>query len=92
MEHAMTDTIQIADEAATRLAFGLMRSAYLDLARMLRSIEDEPARELLEAVENRLHYRLGTPVQDVSPELPRTKAIVTASQRVREVLREAVER
>ncbi|WP_287082438.1 hypothetical protein [Methylobacterium sp.] len=46
----MTDMTPIADEAATRLAFGLMRSAYLDLARTLRSIEKEPANELLGCV------------------------------------------
>lgn len=88
----MSARTMVADEAATRLAFGLMRSAYLDLARMLRSIEEEPARELLQAVENRLHYRLGTPTPEVSTGAPRTKAIAAASKRVREVLREAVEK
>ncbi|MBE7196437.1 MAG: hypothetical protein INR70_01360 [Parafilimonas terrae] len=87
----MTDMTPIAGEAATRLAFSLMRRAYLDLARTLRSIEDEPACELLQAVENRLQDRLGGSAQGDGGETPHGDAIASASWRVRRVLREALE-
>ena len=87
----MTDMTPIADETATRLAFSLMRGAYLDLAQMLRRIEDEPARELLETVENRIAYRLGSLGQGFPEDAPQQSAIATAAGRVRAVLREAQE-
>ncbi|MGH1574317.1 hypothetical protein ACRAWG_31305 [Methylobacterium sp. P31] len=90
-EHAMTDMMPIADEAATRLAFSLMRSAYLDLAHTLRSIDEDAARELLQAVEYRTEYALGSSAQDASDETPQEGAIATAAGRVRSVLREALE-
>ena len=87
----MTEMKPIADEAATRLAFSLMRSAYLDLARTLRSIEKEPACELLRAVEHRIVYRLGSSLQDVSDDAPQEGALALAAGHVRAVLREAQE-
>ena len=87
----MTDMMPIADEAATRLAFALMRNAYIDLARTLRSIDENAARELLQAVEYRIDYQLGSTAQDASDETPQESAIATAAGRVRSVLREAIE-
>ena len=87
----MTDMMPIADEAATRLAFALMRNAYIDLARTLRSIDENAARELLSAVEHRIDYQLGSSVQDASGETPQDKPLAIAAGRVRSVLREAVE-
>ncbi|MDP4002159.1 hypothetical protein [Methylobacterium sp. NEAU K] len=87
----MTEMMPIADEAATRLAFSLMRSAYLDLAHTLRSIDEGPARDLLQAVEYRIEYRLGSSAQDASDESPQESAIAVAAGRVRSVLREALE-
>lgn len=87
----MKESSPIADEAATRLAFSLMRSAYLDLAHTLRSIEDEPARELLEAIENRIAYRLGSTGVDEQAGNPEETPLVLAAGRVRAVLREARE-
>ena len=71
----MTDMTPIADGAATRLAFSLMRSAYIDLAHMLRSIEEGAALEVLEAVEYRTNYRLGSSGEDNSDRAPRQTAI-----------------
>ncbi|WP_331326200.1 hypothetical protein [Methylobacterium fujisawaense] len=88
----MTDMTPIADEAATRLAFGLMRSAYLDLARTLRSIEMEPANELLRAVEHRIVYRVGSSAEQDCPDGSMQEgALALAAGRVRSVLREAQE-
>jgi hypothetical protein len=87
----MTDMMPIADEAATRLAFGLMRSAYLDLAHTLRSIEEDSARELLQAVEHRIEYRLGSSVLSAPDEAAQESALALAAGRVRSVLREALE-
>ncbi|WP_149312188.1 hypothetical protein [Methylobacterium sp. P1-11] len=87
----MTDMTPIADEAATRLAFGLMRSAYLDLARTLRSIEKDPANELLRAVEHRIVYRLGSAGHDCPDGSTQEGALTLAAGRVRSVLREAQE-
>ncbi len=88
---AMNDMTPIASEAATRLAFSLMRRAYLDLARSLRSIEDEPACELLRSIENRLKDRLDGSQQSGSEDPSRRDAMMSASRRVRRVLREALE-
>jgi hypothetical protein len=85
----MTDMMPIADEAATRLAFSLMRSAYLDLAQTLVRIEAEPARELLQAVENRITYRLGSLANDGPEGAPKETALQVAAGQVRSVLREA---
>jgi hypothetical protein len=85
----MTDMTPIADEAATRLAFSLMRSAYLDLARTLRSIEREAACELLRAVEHRIAYRLGSVGENPADATPQADALTVAAGRVRAVLREA---
>jgi hypothetical protein len=85
----MTDMTPIADEAAARLAFSLMRGAYLDLAQTLLRIEEEPARELLQGVEHRIAYRLGHLGQDLPDEAPQQTAIAMAAGRVRAVLREA---
>ncbi|MBY0254830.1 MAG: hypothetical protein K2X54_26175 [Methylobacterium organophilum] len=88
----MTDMTPIANEAATRLAFGLMRSAYLDLARTLRGIEREPANELLRAVEHRIVYRLGSSAALDCPDgSAQEDALALAAGRVRSVLREAQE-
>lgn len=87
----MNDMTPIESEAATRLAFSLMRQAYLDLARSLRSIEEEPACELLQSVENRLQYRLDGSGQSDSRNSSHHEAIASASWRVRRVLREALE-
>ena len=82
----MTDMTPIADEAATRFAYSLMRSAYLDLAQTLLRIDAEPARELLQAVEHRIAYRLGSlATDDVAGE----SALNVAAGQVRAVLREA---
>ena len=85
----MTDMMPIAGEAATRLAFSLMRSAYLDLAQHLLRIEAEPARELLQAVENRIAYRLGSLAQASPNEASQESALTIAAGQVRSVLREA---
>ncbi|XYD09888.1 hypothetical protein R1A27_04885 [Methylobacterium sp. NMS12] len=87
----MSEKTPIADEAATRLAFGLMRSAYLDLARTLRGIEDDAARELLQAVESRIVYRLGSSVEDGPDGSVRNTVVALAAGQVRAVLREAQE-
>ncbi|WP_149311594.1 hypothetical protein [Methylobacterium sp. P1-11] len=87
----MTETMPSADEVATRLAFGLMRSAYLDLAQTLRGIEDDAARELLHAVENRINYRLGSSVEDGPDGSVRRTVLAAAAGQVRAVLREAQE-
>ena len=85
----MTDMTPIADEAATRFAFSLLRSAYLDLAETLRRIEAEPARDLLQAVEHRIAYRLGS-LAEHEPESGRSdSALAAAVAQVRAVLREA---
>jgi|GraSoiStandDraft_9_1057307.scaffolds.fasta_scaffold1008449_1 hypothetical protein len=85
----MTDMTPIADEAATRFAFSLLRSAYLDLAQTLLRIEAEPARELLQAVEHRIAYRLGSLAQDESDGAPQETALAVAAGQVRAVLRDA---
>ncbi|MGH1591729.1 hypothetical protein ACRBEV_29290 [Methylobacterium phyllosphaerae] len=87
----MTEMMPIADDAATRLAFGIMRSAYLDLARTLRSIEDDTARELLQAVEHRITYRLGSFEKEAPNGAKRNTALACAAGHVRAVLREARE-
>ncbi|MEE7501957.1 hypothetical protein ACLBXO_26690 [Methylobacterium sp. C33D] len=87
----MTEMSPIADEAAARLAFGLMRSAYLDLARTLRGLEDETARELLRTIENRIVYRLGSSAEDAPDGSVRETALALAAGQVRAVLREAQE-
>lgn len=85
----MTDMTPIADEAATRFAFSLLRSAYLDLAQTLLRIEAEPARELLQAVEHRIAYRLGSLAQDAADGGPQETALAVAAGQVRAVLRDA---
>jgi hypothetical protein len=87
----MVDMTPIADGAATRLAFSLMQNAYLDLARMLRSIDEDAARELLHSVEYRIEYTLGPSAPDAWDETPQEGVVATAAGRVRSVLREAVE-
>ncbi|XYD08860.1 hypothetical protein R1A27_28630 [Methylobacterium sp. NMS12] len=87
----MNEKTPIADEAATRLAFGLMRSAYLDLARTLRGIEDDAARELLQTVENRIIYRLGSSAENGPDGSVRNTVVALAAGQVRAVLREAQE-
>ena len=82
----MTDMTPIADEAATRFAFSLLRSAYLDLAQALLRIDEEPARELLEAVENRIVFRLGALAAD---DHVGDAALMVAAGQVRSVLRDA---
>ncbi|SDM57255.1 hypothetical protein SAMN05216360_102477 [Methylobacterium phyllostachyos] len=85
----MTDLKPIADEAATRFAFSLLRSAYLDLAQTLLRIEAEPARELLQGVEHRIAYRLGSLGQgDVEGHL-QASALAAAAGQVQAVLRDA---
>ncbi|MFC6051119.1 hypothetical protein ACFPYM_25090 [Methylobacterium hispanicum] len=88
-EHAMTDMTPIAAEAAARLAFSLMRSAYLDLAQTLLRMEEGPARALLQGVEHRIAYRLGYLGEGIPEDAPQKTAIATAAGRVRAVLREA---
>jgi hypothetical protein len=87
----MTDMMPIAGEAATRLAFALMRNAYIELARALRSIVENGARELLQTVEYRIEYQLGSSAQGAPDGTPEENAIATAAGRVRGVLREALE-
>lgn len=87
----MTDMTPIADEAAARLAFSLMRGAYLDLAQTLLRIEEGPARELLQGVENRIVFRLGHLGRGLPDGAPQQTAIASAAGRVRAVLREAHE-
>lgn len=87
----MTDMMPIADEAATRLAFSLMRNAYIDLAHTLRSLDEDAARELLQTVECRIEYRLGSSAQDAPDEPPQETVLAIAAGRVRSVLREALE-
>ena len=89
MEHAMTDMTPIADEAATRFAFSLLRSAYLDLAQTLVRIDAEPARELLQAVEHRIVDRLGALAKDDVDGLVGETALSVAAGQVRAVLRDA---
>lgn len=85
----MTDMTPIADEAAARFAFSLLRSAYLDLAQALLRIDEEPARELLEAVEHRIVFRLGTLAADDADGRVGEAALVVAAGQVRSVLRDA---
>ena len=85
----MTDMTPIADEAATRFAFSLLRSAYLDLAQTLLRIDAEPARELLQAVEHRIAYRLGSLATDDPDGAPQETALAAAAGQVRSVLRDA---
>jgi hypothetical protein len=87
----MTVMTPIADEAAARLAFSLMRSAYLDLAQALLRIDEEPARELLQTVENRIAYRLGSAGAVEADGTLQETAIAIAAGRVQTVLREACE-
>jgi hypothetical protein len=77
----MTDLLPIADEAAVRLSFCLMRNAYLDLARMLRSIDEDAARELLQAVEYQIEYRLGSSAKDAPGETPQETSLAAAAGR-----------
>ncbi|MBE7196884.1 MAG: hypothetical protein INR70_03660 [Parafilimonas terrae] len=88
----MTNMTPIADEAATRFAFSLLRSAYLDLAQTLLRIEAEPARELLQAVEHRVVYRLGALAQTDPDIIPQETALAAAAGQVQAVLRDALER
>ena len=85
----MTDMTPIADEAATRFAFSLLRSAYLDLAQTLVRIDAEPARELLQAVEHRIADRLGALARDDINGLAGETALSAAAGQVRAVLRDA---
>jgi hypothetical protein len=85
----MTDMTPIADEAATRFAFSLLRSAYLDLAQTLLRIDAEPARELLQAVEHRITYRLGSLATDHGDGRVEETALALAAGQVRAVLRDA---
>lgn len=85
----MTELKSIADEAATRFAFSLLRSAYLDLAQTLIRIEEEPARALLQAVENRIVYRLGNLAADDPENLPQANALAVAAGQVQAILRDA---
>lgn len=85
----MTDMTPIADEAATRLAFGLLRRAYLDLAQQLMRIEPEPARELLHSVEHRIVDGLGSLTLGISGGAPQETPLAVAASQVRSVLREA---
>ncbi|QGY03008.1 hypothetical protein MMSR116_14790 [Methylobacterium mesophilicum SR1.6/6] len=85
----MTDMTPIADEAATRFAFSLLRSAYLDLAQTLLRIDADPARELLQAVEHRIAYRLGSLAADHGDGRVEDSALALAAGQVRAVLREA---
>ncbi|MEL6063445.1 MULTISPECIES: hypothetical protein [unclassified Methylobacterium] len=85
----MTNMTPIADEAATRFAFSLLRSAYLDLAQTLLRIEAEPARELLQAVEHRIVYRLGSLARTDPDAVPEETALSVAAGQVRAVLRDA---
>ncbi|GJE09752.1 MULTISPECIES: hypothetical protein [Methylobacterium] len=85
----MTDMTPIADEAATRFAFSLLRSAYLDLAQTLLRIDAEPARELLQAVEHRITYRLGSLATDGADGLAGETTLAAAAGQVRAVLRDA---
>jgi hypothetical protein len=87
----MTDMMPIADEAATRLAFSLMRGAYIDLAHTLRGLDENAARELLQTVEYRMEDMLGAPAQDASDETPQEASLAIAAGRVRAALREALE-
>jgi hypothetical protein len=89
MEHAMTEMTPIADEAATRFAFSLLRSAYLDLAEMLLRIDRDPARELLQAVEHRIAYRLGSLATEEADGTPEGSALAVAAGQVQAVLRDA---
>ncbi|MCJ2017809.1 hypothetical protein MKK84_10305 [Methylobacterium sp. E-065] len=88
-EHAMNTMTPIADEAATRFAFSLLRSAYLDLAQTLLRIEAEPARELLQGVEHRIAYRLGSLARIESDAVPGETALAVAAGQVQAVLRDA---
>lgn len=85
----MTEMKPIADEAATRFAFSLLRSAYLDLAQTLLRIEAEPARALLQGVEHRIVYRLGSLGQNNPAEFPEAHALAAAAGQVQAVLRDA---
>jgi hypothetical protein len=85
----MTDMTPIADEAATRFAFSLLRSAYLDLAQTLLRIDAEPAREVLQAVEHRIAYRLGSLASSDADGRVEDSALAIAAGQVRSVLREA---
>lgn len=85
----MTDMTPIADETATRFAFSLLRSAYLDLAQSLLRIDEEPARALLEAVEHRITYRLGALAQTDPDDIPEQPALAVAAAQVQAVLRDA---
>lgn len=85
----MTDMTPIADETATRFAFSLLRSAYLDLAQTLLRLEEEPARALLESVEHRIAYRLGALAQTNPDAVPEQPALAVAAGQVQAVLRDA---
>lgn len=85
----MTDMAPIADEAATRFAFSLLRSAYLDLAHTLLRIEAEPARELLQSVEHRIAYRLGSLAQTGPNASGENTPLAKAAGQVQAVLRHA---
>ena len=46
----MSDFSSIADQIEARVAFSLLRDAYMDLVQILIEINAEPARELLRGV------------------------------------------
>ncbi|MCJ2053170.1 hypothetical protein [Methylobacterium sp. J-070] len=85
----MTVMSPIAEDTATRFAFSLLRSAYLDLAQTLLRIDADPARELLQAVEHRIAYRLGALATDEVDGTEKETALARAAGQVQTVLRDA---
>ncbi len=85
----MTDLNQIADHAEARVAFSLLRDAYMDLAQTLLRIEEEPARELLRGVEQRTSLRLVTADGETASEGPGSGTFAKAAEPVCAVLRAA---
>ncbi|MCJ2073531.1 hypothetical protein MKK75_32895 [Methylobacterium sp. J-030] len=91
-EHATTNLAPSADDAATRFAFSLLRSACLDLAPTLRCIEAEPARALLQAVEHRTADRRGALARTEPDAVARAVDLAVAAGQVQVVLRDAQDR
>ncbi|MGU3537355.1 hypothetical protein [Methylobacterium sp. A54F] len=85
----MTDMTPIAEDAAAKVAFDLLREAYLDLAQMLLRIEEEPARELLKNVEQLTSLKLSCLDHASLAGTAEQAAVAMAAQPVQDVLRAA---
>ncbi|AWN40277.1 hypothetical protein [Methylobacterium durans] len=87
----MTEFSRAKDEVMTQIAFSLLSNAYTELARTLIGIEEEPARQLLKAVQQKAALHSSQALEADNDSEIRTEILAAAADKVQAVLSEALQ-